>query len=126
MDGRRFDGLTRSLASGVSRRSLIKGLFAGGVVLPSQSRGYAAQYCLRLQQQATYAAMAACILEGETCCGGGLLALHTDVCCGEHQLLSIHERTTRAMEPNAAKHATAFPGQCGNVTAYCGNDPNDN
>ncbi len=120
MDGRRFDGLTRSLASGVSRRSLIKGLFAGGAAVAVTSRAIAAQDVCDCGT-GYICCNGGCILEGETCCGEGYCP-ETDVCCGDLNCCP----SGGGYECNGTECCQScdyFEGECGEIRAYCGNTP---
>jgi hypothetical protein len=69
MDDRRFDALTRSMATGLSRRKVLKGLFGGAVLGGAAASGLdqvAAQTC----PEGQFLCNGACCPNANNCCGG--------------------------------------------------------
>ncbi|MCA9858116.1 MAG: hypothetical protein KC438_00270 [Thermomicrobiales bacterium] len=104
MDTRKFDDLTRSLAAGKSRRTVIKGLF-GGVVGGIAVAGRPAYGALA---QDACTADTDC-LEDEICCAGFCRAIE---CCIDD------------VDPNARcpEGTSCFEGVCDPIVLGCGND----
>lgn len=105
MDMRKFDNLTRSLATGKSRRSVIKGLFGGAVsgiaVVGRPAYGVFAQ--------AVPCSDAEPCAEGYICCAGVCSGLQ---CCIDN------------LDPNATcpEGTSCFEGYCDPITLGCGSD----
>lgn len=104
MDNRKFDDLTRSLATGKSRRTVIKGLFGGvvgGIAIAGRpAYGALAQLGCGSDEQCA---------ENEICCNGVCAAIE---CC-------IDDADPNARCPEGT---TCFEGVCDPIILGCGND----
>ena len=79
MDDRRFDAWTRSLASGLSRRKVLKGLIGGAVLGGAAATGLdevAAQGC----PDGQFLCNDTCCPNANNCCGGGFSCTITSAC----------------------------------------------
>lgn len=104
MDQRKFDDLTRTLALGKSRRTVIKGLF-GGVV-----------GTIAIAGRPAYGALAQDACESHEDCGEG------EICCAD--VCRVMECCIDNPNPNETcdEGTSCFEGYCDPIVLGCGND----